>query len=151
MKNNIFWRNVATQGAVGYGQAPGTVATIMMIPLVFFMGSLQLNPTHYAILAAVFVIFGWYVARCALPFFEEKDPSMIVIDEMVSFIALFCFIPVTVKTIILGFIFFRIFDIFKPFGIAYFEELPGAAGIMLDDLAAALLANFAIRFILYMF
>lgn len=148
MNSNFFWRNIATQGAVGYGQAPGTVATVMMIPLVYFLGTLHMQPQQYCAIAAVFVLFGWYVAHRALPFFSEPDPSAIVIDEMVSFIALFCFIPITLKTIFFGFILFRLFDIFKPIGISYLERLPGAFGIMSDDLAAALLASVCLWFVL---
>lgn len=147
MKNDFFWRNVATQGAVGYGQAPGTVATAMMIPLVYFLGTLHIEPQQYCAIAALFVLFGWYVASRALPFFAQPDPSEIVIDEMVSFIALFCFIPINVKTIILGFILFRLFDIFKPFGISYCERLPGVVGVMTDDLAAAMLSNICIQLV----
>ncbi len=87
------------RGAVGYGKAPGTVATLMMIPLVYFLGTLHLSPEAYCILAVVFVAFGWYVAHRALPFFAEPDPSMIVMDEMVSFIALFCFLPIYIQDI----------------------------------------------------
>ena len=149
MNKNIFLRNIATQGAVGYGQAPGTVATIMMIPLIYFLGTLHVSAQFYCLITAIFVILGWYVAYCALPFFSESDPSEIVIDEMVAFIALFCFIPINLKTIILGFILFRLFDIFKPFGISYFEHLPGAAGVMMDDLAAALAANTCLQVLFY--
>jgi phosphatidylglycerophosphatase A len=74
---------------------------------------------------------------------------MIVIDEAVAFIALFCFLPIHFYTILAGFILFRIFDIFKPFGIAYLEHLPGVAGIMVDDLAAALAANVCIQVAYY--
>lgn len=146
MKNDFFWRNVATQGAVGYGQAPGTIATAMMIPLVYFLGTLHMSPEQYGAIAALFVLFGWYVASRALLFFAQPDPSEIVIDEMVAFIALFCFIPITIKTIILGFILFRLFDIFKPLGISYCERLPGAAGVMADDLAAAVMTNVCLWF-----
>jgi phosphatidylglycerophosphatase A len=147
--HNIFWRNVATQGAVGYGTAPGTVATCMMIPLVFFLGGLQLSFGSAALMACAFVAFGWYVAARALPFFHEPDPAPIVIDEAVSFVALSLFLPANVKTIIIAALLFRLFDILKPLGIRYLERLPGAAGIMLDDLAAAGMAYLIIRVLMY--
>lgn len=148
MNFKFFLRNVATQGAVGYGQAPGTVATLMMIPLIYFLGSLQLTHLQYIGIALGFITFGWFVAWHALPFFQEHDPSMIVIDEAVAFIALFCFLPVNIYTIIFGFILFRLFDIYKPLGISYIEELPRVAGIMCDDLAAAALANIVLQCVL---
>ena len=150
MNTHIFWHNVATQGAVGYGKAPGTVATAMMIPLVYFLGTLHLTPMHYGAIVAAFVLFGCFATHRALPFFSEPDPSQIVIDEMISFIALFCFIPITVKTIVIGFVLFRLFDIFKPFGISYLEHLPGFAGVMADDLAAAGFANICVQVLLHL-
>lgn len=148
IRKDIFWRNVATQGAVGYGQAPGTVATAMMIPLVYFMGAMHLSDQQYVALAFMFVAFGCFVVYRALPFFEHKDPSQIVIDEAVAFIALFCFLPINLKTIILGFLLFRLFDIYKPLGIAYLERLPGVAGIIMDDLAAAFAAHLVVQILL---
>jgi phosphatidylglycerophosphatase A len=149
MKNKFFWRNVATQGAVGYGKAPGTVATIMTVPMVYFLGTLHLSVELYSLIACGFIAFGWYVASRALPFFTQTDPSQIVIDEMVAYIALFCFVPITVKTIIIGFVLFRLFDIFKPFGISYLERLPGVAGVMIDDLAAAALSNVLLQVLMW--
>jgi phosphatidylglycerophosphatase A len=149
MNLNIFLRNLATQGAVGYGEAPGTIATLMTIPIVWFLGSLQLSMQVYAITSLVIFIVGWLLARHALPYFDDPDPSMIVIDEMVSFIALFCGLPITIKTIFIGFVVFRLLDIFKPFGIAYLEKIPGVAGVMLDDAAAALLTHLSLQILLY--
>lgn len=149
MNRDIFWRNVATQGAVGYGYAPGTTATVMMLPLIYFLGTLHLSYASYALFALCMIAFGWFVADRALPFFVESDPSMIVIDEAVAFIALFCFLPIHTYTILAGFVLFRLFDIFKPLGIAYFEHLPGVAGVMADDLAAACAANLCIQIAYY--
>ncbi|MEX0849257.1 MAG: phosphatidylglycerophosphatase A [Candidatus Dependentiae bacterium] len=149
MNLNLFLRNLATQGAVGYGEAPGTIATLMTIPIVWVLGSMQLSVQVYAITSLVIFIVGWLLAQHALPYFVESDPSQIVIDEMVSFIALFCGLPITVQTIFIGFVVFRLLDIYKPFGIAYLEKIPGVAGVMLDDAAAALLTYLSLQILLY--
>ena len=47
--------------------------------------------------------------------------------------------------ILLGFLFFRLFDITKPFGIKALEKLPGGFGIVLDDVMAAIYANLALQ------
>jgi phosphatidylglycerophosphatase A len=39
-----------------------------------------------------------------------------------------------------GFALFRLFDIAKPFGISRLQRLPGGWGVVIDDLAAALVA-----------
>jgi phosphatidylglycerophosphatase A len=47
--------------------------------------------------------------------------------------------------VLLGFLFFRLFDITKPFGIKALEKLPGGFGIVLDDVMAAIYANLALQ------
>ena len=149
MNKDHFLRNLATQGAVGYGQAPGTIATIMTIPLVWFLASLQLSLTAYVALVVIFFAIGWYIADYALPYFDEPDPNAIVIDEMVAFIAVFCGVPFNVQTLFVGFVLFRLLDIYKPLGIAWLDRLPGVSGVMLDDMAAALITNGALHLLVY--
>ena len=76
---------------------------------------------------------------------QKKDPSCIILDEMVAMP--FCFIGLQEKAMALfpvwwymlaGFVLFRIFDIFKPFGIKKLQELPGGLGVVIDDVVAAL-------------
>ena len=69
-----------------------------------------------------------------------KDPSFVVIDEVAG--QLFALIgnPVSWKSLVLGLILFRAFDILKPPPIRQIERLPEGSGIMLDDVAAGLLA-----------
>jgi phosphatidylglycerophosphatase A len=48
-------------------------------------------------------------------------------------------VPVTPLTMVLGFILFRIFDVFKPFPVNFFDQrFHGGLGIMLDDVAAGI-------------
>jgi phosphatidylglycerophosphatase A len=45
-----------------------------------------------------------------------------------------------------GFVVFRLFDIIKPFPASFFDRrVGGGAGVMLDDLAAAIYANLVVR------
>ena len=46
------------------------------------------------------------------------------------------FLPATVPVYIAAFIMFRFFDIYKPLGIRKIEELPGAFGVLFDDVVA---------------
>jgi len=139
-KADIFVR-IATQGLVGFGVAPGTVATLMMVPLVWFLGELGLSTHFYFLVCMLFLFSGVQIVHRALPSFDNYDPSAIVIDEMVCFLFVFVGIPMTLPVLIIGFGLFRFFDIVKPFGIAYLEQLPGVCGVMQDDLAAALASN----------
>ncbi|QQS41618.1 MAG: phosphatidylglycerophosphatase A [Acidobacteriota bacterium] len=79
--------------------------------------------------------------------FGEKDPSRTVIDEVIGQLVVFLFIPLTTTwwLIALGFIFFRIFDIWKPFPIDKLQELPGGLGVCADDVLAGVYAGIALN------
>jgi len=149
VRADIYVR-IATQGLVGFGTAPGTMATLMMIPMVYFLGSLGLSSLYYMILCALFFVCGTYVVSRALPTFNNYDASAIVLDEMVCFLFVFVSVPITVRTLIVGFGLFRVLDIIKPFGIHYLEKMPGVCGVMIDDLAAAFMSNIILHIFLYM-
>jgi len=70
------------------------------------------------------------------------DPQFIVIDETSGQMLMYslAFVPLNWKYLLLGFILFRVFDIWKPFPARQAESLPGGWGIMADDWIAALYA-----------
>jgi phosphatidylglycerophosphatase A len=70
----------------------------------------------------------------------REDPGFVVIDEVAGqLIALILAAPVWSEAI-LALLLFRLFDIWKPWPIRRLEELPEGTGIMLDDVAAGILA-----------
>jgi phosphatidylglycerophosphatase A len=73
---------------------------------------------------------------------QIKDPQFVVIDEvsgqMLTY--LFALAPANWKYLLLGFILFRVFDIWKPFPARQAESLPGGWGIMADDWIAGIYA-----------
>ena len=70
---------------------------------------------------------------------NDHDPSEVVIDEAVGmWIALFM-LPQSIAIYSMAFIFFRIFDIFKPSFIYRVQNLPGGWGIMMDDVLAGII------------
>ena len=75
---------------------------------------------------------------------NDHDPSYIVIDEWVGQWVALSFIPVNSNFAILGFILFRFFDITKIGPVKYFEKIPGALGVMSDDIAAGLMSAIVI-------
>jgi phosphatidylglycerophosphatase A len=102
-----------------------------------------LTPAYaqYAIVVLV-AILGVYVSDRAAKYVGKKDPQFVVIDE-VSGQMLVYFSPFTVlnwKSWLLGFILFRVFDIWKPFPARQAESLPGGLGIMADDWIAGIYA-----------
>ncbi len=73
----------------------------------------------------------------------KKDPQIVVIDEvsgqLISYLAIGAAVP-NWKYLLLGFILFRVFDIWKPFPARQAESLPGGWGIMADDWIAGIYA-----------
>jgi len=73
---------------------------------------------------------------------QAKDPRRIVIDEvsgqLISLSPLL--ISPTWLSVLIGFLLFRIFDIFKPYPIRKLEHLPGGLGVMADDVLAGVYA-----------
>ena len=69
-----------------------------------------------------------------------KDPQFVVIDEVAGQLIALIAVPVSWKSLLLGFILFRGFDIVKPPPVRNLENLPQGTGIVLDDVAAGLYA-----------
>ena len=99
------------------------------------------------LVAAILVVFFVGVAVSArVKSDDDPDPSKVVIDEVAGQLAAFLILtPVEWWLVVAAFLLFRVFDIVKPFGIRRLEGIGGGWGIMLDDLAAGLLAAAAIN------
>jgi phosphatidylglycerophosphatase A len=70
----------------------------------------------------------------------REDPGFVVIDEVAGqWIALIAMRP-DWKHAALALVLFRVFDIWKPWPVRRLENLPEGTGIMLDDVAAGVLA-----------
>lgn len=86
----------------------------------------------------IFTLLGVLSAN-ALERVWGKDPSRIVVDEMVGvWIALLAVPEGNLLYALAAFVLFRFFDILKPFGIRKMEELPGGIGVMMDDVLAGI-------------
>ena len=142
---------IATIFGIGYLRpAPGTwgslFALILAILLVEIFGIIGF------ILALVSIIaFGWWATSVYLKQIKTKDPSEVVIDELIGqWIAV---LPIAIAVFyfkldpfdlwpgwISSFLFFRLFDICKPSLIGWADKKNGALGVMLDDIFAGVAA-----------
>lgn len=108
---------------------------------------LSLLPVRiYVCVLAGGVTLGIWVAGEAEQLFGKKDASPIVVDEIAGMLLTYCAVPVAPLPLLVGFVCFRFFDIYKP--LPQLEQLPGGWGIMLDDLFAGLLAQGCLRLLL---
>jgi len=143
-----FYIFVATLGPIGYLTAPGTIASIVTVPLMFWLRISFPSPQTYASIVVLFLIVSLYVVHKARTYFKRhEDPPEIVIDEVVGLLITFWAIPLCTSSIVMGLLLFRFFDVFKIGGIHYIERLNGSWGIVLDDVAAALISNIILRLI----
>jgi len=149
----FFPRLIATVGFIGYSPlAPGTMGSLV-IALVFFLlpPYLPMWPQIIGLLV-LFAIAVWSaqaVADAQRHVTSGKiDPQEIVIDEVMGMAVTLAFVPLNWKTIGLGFLLFRLFDVTKPFPVRRFEKLPGGWGIVMDDVMAGVYANVGLRVIL---
>ena len=92
-----------------------------------------------AMLGAGLVAGLWWIPRAER--LLGPDPSAVVIDEFCGALIVFAGLPMTWLTTAVGFAAFRIFDVLKPPPIGQLERLPGAWGVLADDVAAGGLAR----------
>ncbi len=136
---------IATGLFVGKLPAPGTLGTLLGIPIVYLVSF-----SSWTILVALAVLFflGLISSNEMIRMTGEEDPEEVVIDEIVGYVACFVFVEPTLKTYILAFLIFRALDIIKPFPVNLFERLPGPYGVMMDDLVAGLMTSFILFLLL---
>ena len=143
---------IATGCYSGYlPKAPGTWGSLVGLVLFFLLHTLSL-PVYLAVVAGLFVV-GSFAAGEAEKILDNRDPGVVVIDEIVGILITMIAVPVTPLTMALGFILFRIFDIAKPFPVNFFDQrFHGGLGIMLDDVVAGIysliILQLLVRFVL---
>ena len=140
-KKSYFHIVIATGFGSGYSPfAPGTagafLALLIWLPIAYLLPASLFVITLS--LTVIFTFLGIWSSNVLIPRWG-KDPSRIVVDEMVGmWISLLAIGISDVYYIIGAFVLFRLFDIFKPLGIRKMEDLKGGLGVMMDDIVAGI-------------
>ncbi|OUS26710.1 phosphatidylglycerophosphatase A [Gammaproteobacteria bacterium 45_16_T64] len=130
--------------AIGLGsgaapKAPGTFGTAMAVLLYWPLSQLALWP--YIGVVFVAAVLGVYICGKTSRDWQVHDHGGIVWDEFVGYWITMIAIPVTWYWALLGFVLFRIFDIWKPWPISWLDhKVHGGLGIMIDDVVAGVFA-----------
>ncbi|MDQ2068542.1 phosphatidylglycerophosphatase A family protein [Natronospira bacteriovora] len=130
--------------AFGFGlglsrRAPGTVGTLAALPFILLSAAWPL----WAQLLLVLLVTVGGIAICGISArrLQSHDHPGIVWDEIAGWMITMLVVPVTLTTLIAGFLLFRLFDILKPWPISWLDRhLHGGAGIMMDDVLAGVMA-----------
>ncbi|MDT8444165.1 MAG: phosphatidylglycerophosphatase A [Desulfuromonadales bacterium] len=137
----------------GLGYAPlasGTVGTLAGIPIFYLISSWPWWLFLGTFTALLFLSF--WVADAAGHIYGVADDGRIVIDELVGYLATIAFLPWSWPVALLGFFWFRLFDIVKPPPAGWLDKnLKHGVGVVLDDLAAGIYAAIALRLTLWFF
>ena len=123
---------------------PGTVGSLWGIPLVWCLQQLECSTMVDALLAAGIALAAIPICSQAATRLGSKDPGPVVLDEIAAFPIVFFAVPLELATGAIGFLWFRLFDIAKPWPIKRLEKLPGGFGIVTDDLFAGVYAAVAL-------
>lgn len=130
--------------ATGFGLgrspvAPGTVGSLLGMGY-WWLLIRSGNPWVYWLIFAAGVILAVWVSGEVAQAMQKQDPPCVVIDEIAALpLALAGLDPVWWQ-VALGFVWFRVFDVWKPSPVREAQSFSGGVGIVLDDVLAALYA-----------
>lgn len=140
---------------LGYLPASGTFASAATVAGLWFcqpkLTSLHITTgsMKFWLLAMAMIGISIVLSSRSRELFGKEDSGKIVIDEVAGQFITFLFIPLTIRTLVLGFVLFRFFDIIKPWPVYKMEELDDGIGVTMDDVAAGILANISLSIILF--
>ena len=144
--------NILISTFFGYGyltKIPGTVTSLVTTFFIYIayevLGYTEIKYSIYLFILLFF--YSFYAVKDSESEFKNKDPRQIVIDEVLGqsmplilllYLSQTNQISLSVEIYyILSFVFFRIFDILKPFPVSYFDKNhKNYFGIIMDDIMA---------------
>ena len=146
--------NILLSTFFGYGyltKIPGTITSAVTTGFLYITFEiLGYKDLKFSIIFFILLLFySFYAVKDTETEFENKDPRQIVIDEVLGQsmpLILLLYLSQTKQinisieiNYILSFLFFRFFDIFKPFPVSYFDKYhKNYFGIIMDDIMAGL-------------
>jgi phosphatidylglycerophosphatase A len=137
MKN--FTKYFATLFGIGFIPiAPGTFGSLFAI-LIWYV-FINLFSIFYFIALFLFVLsVSFYLTDIYLDNYKKKDPSEVIVDEFLGqSIPLLFIVNFNIYEVLIAFVTFRFFDIYKIYPINKIEDLKGSYGVILDDIVAGI-------------
>ncbi len=148
------WKNPLHFIAFGFGAgcipvAPGTFGTLIAIPFYLYLSTYSLT-SYIIITLAIIALSSWLCEKVSRDL-KVNDHQGMCIDEVVGFLVTMTNAPYGWKWILLGFILFRIFDIWKPWPIRQIDKnIHSGFGMILDDVAAGIYSLIIIQILAWL-
>ena len=138
---------LASGAYVGYlPAAPGTFGSVLALPLLAWLGGLDLAPAVVVGVVVAASLLAMPVCHRAGRIFGQSDSPRIVLDEICGMLCAGALLPATGRNLVLVFLAFRFFDIVKPFPAGYVDRhVKNGAGVVADDLVAGIYAHLVVR------
>lgn len=130
-----------------FPKAPGTMASLATLPFLYALGQMSFPPFFLIPLLLLCAIPSCFIMESIEKKYELKDPSWIVIDEVLGMSVAWFFIPSSHWGHLLAlFLLFRLFDIVKIWPASFCDQhLEHGSGIILDDIISGLQAGITYR------
>ena len=118
--------------------ASGTLGSLVGVVLWYYL--ISINLVFLILFFILYFIMSFILTNIYLKKSNKDDPSEVICDEIIGQLIPLSIISIADDTylILIAFISFRIFDIFKFYPANKAEELPGASGVILDDVIAGI-------------
>ncbi len=139
--------------AFGFGTglvpvAPGTFGTLPGLLIVAVLAKVPLIAYLPVVLTAF--VAGVFICDLASKQLGSHDHGAIVWDEIVGMMITMIAVPLSLGTLLLGFLLFRLFDVVKPWPIRWLDRhVDGGFGIMIDDVLAGIFACVVLHGVLF--
>ncbi|HEX7510995.1 MAG TPA: phosphatidylglycerophosphatase A [Chitinivibrionales bacterium] len=131
---------------------PGTIGSALIAGALWYLQRyrhIALTPQVWWLCALALIVVSVLLSSGARHIFGHEDPKQVIIDECAGQFITYFFVPLTLNSLILGFLLFRFFDIVKPYPIYKMEELEGGIGITMDDVVAGVFANVSLMVVVW--
>lgn len=124
--------------------APGTFGTLVAIPFYLLLQPLSLSV--YLGVLLLLIVVSIYICGESARQLKTHDHSGIVLDEICGYLVTMIWVPDSWLWLVLGFLLFRLFDIWKPWPIGLVDrKVQGGLGIVIDDVLAGVFAAICLQ------
>ena len=134
--------------------APGSIASVATVLLFYFFAA-HLDIFLFILIISAIIILSFVAVSSYTAELFEKDKSEIVIDEVIgqsiALLPLLIFIetnPPEFFMCLISLLFFRFFDIVKPYPINKIDKMNNTFGVIFDDIIAGIFSAFLLTLIL---